>query len=79
MSGLDGFVLTAGIGEHAAPLRADICRRCAWLGVELDPTRNEAHGPRITTDRSRIPVHVIPIDEERMIARHTFTLLRNQS
>jgi acetate kinase len=70
--------LAAGVGEHGAPVRAEICRRCAWLGVELDPARNEAHGPRITTDASRIPVHVIPTDEERMIARHTLALLRSR-
>jgi acetate kinase len=78
MEGIDGIVLTAGVGEHGAPVRAAICRRCAWLGVELDPARNEAHGPRITTDASRIPVHVIPTDEERMIARHTLALLRSR-
>jgi acetate kinase len=76
MRGLDGIVLTAGVGEHATPVRAEICRRCAWLGVELDPARNEAHGPRITTDTSRIPVYVIPTDEEHMIARHTLAVLR---
>ena len=62
----------------APPSGPTICRRCAWLGVELDPARNEAHGPRITTDASRIPVHVIPTDEERMIARHTLALLRSR-
>ncbi len=77
MGGVDGIVLTAGIGEHGTPVRADICRRSAWLGVELDPARNEAHGPRITTDRSRIPVYVIPTDEERMIAHHTLAVLRS--
>jgi acetate kinase len=78
MEGIDGIVLTAGVGERGAPVRAEICRRCAWLGVELDPVRNEAHGPRITTDASRIPVYVIPTDEERMIARHTLALLRSR-
>ena len=57
---------------------ADICRRCAWLGVELDSERNAAHGPRITTGESRLPVYVIPTDEELMIARHTLTVLRAQ-
>jgi acetate kinase len=78
MGGLDGIVLTAGVGEHVAPVRAEICRRCAWLGVELDPARNGAHGPRITTAASFIPVYVIPTDEKRMIARHTVTLLRSR-
>jgi acetate kinase len=78
MGGVDGIVLTAGIGEHGSAVRADICRRSAWLGVELDLARNERHGPRITTDASRVPVYVIPTDEERMIARHTLAVLRSR-
>jgi acetate kinase len=78
MGGVDGMVLTAGVGEHGTAVRADICRRSAWLGVELDPARNERHGPRITTDTSRVPVYVIPTDEERMIARHTLAVLRSR-
>jgi acetate kinase len=76
MGGVDGIVFTAGIGEHAAPVRADICRRCAWLGVELDPARNERHGPLVTTDASRVPAYVIPTDEELTIARRTVDVLR---
>ena len=46
-------------------------------GVELDPSRNEAHRPRITTDVSRVPICVMPTDEERMIAQHTLRMLRD--
>ena len=75
MGGLDGIVFTAGVGENAAPVRAAIGARCAWLGVAMDAARNEANGPRISADNSRIPVYVIPTNEERMIARHTLALL----
>ena len=34
--GLDAFVFTAGIGEHAAPARAALCGKLTWLGVQLD-------------------------------------------
>ncbi|MBV1798902.1 acetate/propionate family kinase [Siccirubricoccus sp. G192] len=71
LGGLDGLVFTAGVGENAAPIRAAVCEACAWLGVELDPVANAAHGPRITGGASRVPAHVIPTDENRMIARHT--------
>jgi acetate kinase len=77
MGGLDGIVFTAGVGENAAPVREAICRRCAWLGVALDATANETHGPRISAPGSHIPVYVIPTNEERMIARHTLSLLRS--
>ncbi len=76
LGGLDGLVFTAGVGEHAAPVREAILRRCAWLGLEVDLAANAAHGPRITAPSSRIPAYVIPTDEERMIARHTVDVLR---
>ncbi len=74
LAGLDALVFTAGIGEHAAPVRADICRRLAWLGLELDAAANETHGPRISTPASRVSAWVIPTDEEGVIARQTWTL-----
>ena len=71
LGGLDGIVFTAGVGENAAPIRAAVCGACAWLGVELDPTANAARAPRISAPGSRVAAHVIPTDENLMIARHT--------
>jgi acetate kinase len=68
-------VFTAGIGEHAAELRARICRGAGWLGVELDEAANQRHGPRISTAPSHVSAWVIPTDEERMIALHTIAVL----
>lgn len=76
LAGLDALVFTAGIGEHAAPVREAICRRCAWLGLELDAAANAAHGPRISTDHSRVSAWVIPTDEEALIARQTLGVLQ---
>jgi acetate kinase len=67
-------VFTAGIGEHAAAIRARVCRNAAWLGVTLDEAANEAGGPRISREGGRVSAWVIPTDEERMIARHTSRL-----
>jgi acetate kinase len=75
LGGLDALVFTAGIGEHAAVVRERICRQAGWLGVELDPEANADHRTRISTSDSRVAVWVIPTDEERMIARHTRSLL----
>jgi acetate kinase len=75
LGGLDGLVFTAGVGENAAPVRAAVCEACGWLGLELDPEANAAHGPRITGGRGRVPAYVIPTDENRMIARHTRAVL----
>ena len=75
LGGLDALVFTAGIGEHSAAVRERICREAAWLGVELDAAANQTHGPRISSAGSRVPVWVIPTDEELMIARHTLDVL----
>jgi acetate kinase len=75
LGGLDALVFTAGIGEHAAPVRAGVCRGATWLGVELDDAANTAHGPRISTAASRTAAWVLPTDEELMIARQTLATL----
>jgi len=75
LGGLDAIVFTAGIGEHAAGIRARVCRGARWLGVELDAAANEAGGPRISTSASPVAAWVIPTDEERVIARHTLRLV----
>jgi acetate kinase len=78
LGGLDAIVFTAGIGEHAAPVREKVCRHAAWLGIELDPVANDKHGPRITTPTSRTAAWVVPTNEELMIARHTRDLLERE-
>ncbi|EGO95828.1 acetate/propionate family kinase [Acidiphilium sp. PM] len=75
LGGLETLVFTAGIGEHAAPVRRMICARLAHLGIVLDDASNERHAPVISASASTIEVRVIPTDEEAMIARHTAALL----
>ncbi len=70
MGGLDGCVFTGGIGENAVEARVIVCERLHWLDVELDPAANTSGAGRISTPGSRVEVHVIPTDEEAMIARH---------
>jgi acetate kinase len=76
LEGLDTFVFTAGIGEHAAVIRDRICDGLAYLGLELDSERNARHAPIISTDASRVVVRVIPTDEDLIIARHTHRLIQ---
>ncbi len=78
LQGLDAFVFTAGIGENSASIRARIAEQLAWLGVALDPAENGKHAGRISRSDSRIPVYVVPTDEELMIAQHTLSLLSNE-
>jgi acetate kinase len=76
--GLDCLVFTAGIGEHAAEIRARICEQSAWIGIRLDPATNDAGGPRISMSDSAVSVWVIPTDEELMVAQHTFAFMQKQ-
>jgi acetate kinase len=71
VGGLDGIVFTAGVGENAAPIRAAICEASRWLGIDFDNDANTARRQRISAPQSRVAVHVIPTDENLMIARHT--------
>ncbi|ALG71882.1 acetate kinase [Azospirillum thiophilum] len=75
MGGVDALVFTAGIGERSAPVRARVGDKLAWMGMELDDAANEANAAKISTPGSRLPVYVIPTDEERMIALHTRRVL----
>jgi acetate kinase len=71
LSGLDGLVFSAGIGENAPAIRAAVCARLAWLGITLDPAANAANAALVSQPGSRVEVRVIATDEETIIARHT--------
>ena len=75
LGGLETLVFTAGIGEHAAPVRERICAGLGFLGLELDSGRNARHEPVISADRSRVTVRVIETNEELMVARHACRLV----
>jgi acetate kinase len=77
--GLDALVFTAGIGENAPSIRAAVCRQSAWLGIDLDEAANERGAQRISSSSSPVCVWVVPTDEERMIAEHTFALFQPRS
>jgi acetate kinase len=77
LQGLDAFVFTAGIGENSANIRARVVEQLGWLGGTLDPVENARNSRLISRSDSRIPVYVVPTDEELMIAQHTLSLLMN--
>jgi acetate kinase len=76
LQGIDALVFTAGIGENSPEIRARVCERASWLGIELDPEANDRGGPRISTEISPVSAWVIPTNEERMIAIHTARTLK---
>ncbi|MBB5223782.1 acetate kinase [Amaricoccus macauensis] len=69
LGGLDALVFTAGIGENSPRIRAEVCERLGWIGIELDPERNAASAEVITTSASPVEVRVVPTDEEIVIVR----------
>jgi acetate kinase len=75
LGGLDTLVFTAGIGERAAEVRAEICRGLEFLGVELDAAANARHEEIISRAGSACAVRVVETDEDLVIARHTGRLL----
>ena len=76
LGGLDTIVFTGGIGEHAAEVRGDILAGLDDFGIRLDPARNRAHDAVVSARDSRVTVRVVRSDEDRILARHTSTLLR---
>ena len=75
LGGLDTFVFTGGIGEHAAKIRALVTARLEYFGMVLEPEANERNADVISSTKSRVTVRVIPTDESLIIARHVRTIL----
>lgn len=74
LGGIDGLAFTGGIGENAAPVRAMILKRCAWLGVNLDDEANRSNATKISAKGS-VSAWIIPAAEEEVIARQTLATL----
>ncbi|TDC28957.1 acetate kinase [Micromonospora sp. 15K316] len=67
---VDAITFTAGVGEHAAPVRESALAGLERLGITVDPARNAGKGDRvISPDAAEVAVCVVATDEEREIAR----------
>jgi acetate kinase len=75
LGGLDTLVFAGGIGENAPTVRARICERLGFLGIELEEKRNSANEGVISAPAGRVEVRVIRTDEEQMIARSVCRVL----
>ena len=78
IGGADAIIMTGGIGENSSEVRERILKRLGALGIKLDKKANAKRGETIviSTKDSKIPVVVIPTNEELMIARDTVRVLR---
>ena len=78
MNGVDVITFTAGVGEKGPISREDVCSHLTFMGVEIDPVKNETKGEEIEISKedSKVKVWVVPTDEELMIARETLELVK---
>ena len=78
MGGLDAVVFTAGVGENSPSLRAKILEGLEFLGLHLDPEKNNVRGKEaiLSTDDSPAKILLVPTNEELMIAEDTAKLVR---
>ena len=81
MGGVDAIVLTAGVGENCEKMRRMIFAGLQPLGIKIDPEKNKlrGHEREISTDDSAVRIVVIPTNEEYMIARDTYQLVKEGS
>ena len=77
MNCCDAIVFTAGIGENSITTRENICKDMEFLGIKLDPEKNNVRGKEcvISADDSKVKVLLIPTNEELMIAMDTLALV----
>ncbi len=76
MDGLDAIVFTAGMGENNPELRERVCTDMTYYGIEIDKelnakTHHQNDIVKLSTDRSKVLVYLIPTNEELVIARDT--------
>lgn len=78
MNGVDAIVFTAGVGENNISGRAAICEYLTYLGTKIDEAKNNIRGEEavISVDGAKVPILVIPTNEELAIARDTLRLVK---
>ena len=77
MGGVDAVVFTAGVGENSASTRAQIVDGLQFMGIEIDPAKNNFRGEEriVSPDGAKVKVLVIPTNEELVIAQDTAKLV----
>jgi acetate kinase len=78
LGGCDGIAFGGGVGEHVPAVRQRILAGVTWAGIEIDDRANEAaRGQEARIDSARLPVrvHVIPVDEERVLVEAALAVM----
>ena len=77
IGGVDAVVFTAGVGENSADMRLHFVDGLKFMGIEIDPEKNNIRGEEriVSPDGAKVKVLVIPTNEELMIAKDTAELV----
>lgn len=78
MGGVDIIVFAGGVGENGPETREEVCKDLEFLGIEIDPDRNNGLRSKealISKDSSRVKVMVVPTNEELVIAEDTVRII----
>ncbi len=77
MGGVDAVIFTAGVGENSADMRLNFVNGLQFMGIEIDPEKNNIRGEEriVSPDGAKVKVLVIPTNEELMIAQDTAELV----
>ena len=80
LGGVDAIAFTGGIGENYAPLRRTVLEAMGFMGMVIDDGANEnGAGERlISAPESAVEAHVIPANEELMVVRAAFDLIKSK-
>lgn len=78
IGGLDSLIFSGGIGEQSSIIRRRICDKLQFLGIDIDEQRNKSHAELISSDDSRIGVHVFATDEAAVIVKDVVNRLKEE-
>ena len=80
LDGVDMLVFTGGIGEHTPEVRAFVMDGLRFAGLKYDEKKNLNPGRgneiELSTSDSKIKAYIIPTNEELVIARETYRLVK---
>ena len=81
LGGLDVLTFAGGVGENGIETRERICKYLEPFGVILDLEKNKIKGKEkcISSDLSKVKIYIVPTNEEYMIAKETFKLVRGEN
>jgi len=78
LGGLDVLTFAGGVGENGIETRERVCKYLEPFGVKLDKKANKVRGKEacISTEDSKVKIYVVPTNEELMIAKDTYNLVK---